>query len=204
MTDTTPEWAAENLQELVDLYPKRLTISVLRSSIVALLAERKRAEAFRRAAFGVRLTHSAVRELIDPEIITPERVRAYLVANGWECRKERWDSSDWGKYEAGPVHLLNETDNDDYVRETAYIVEEAAAVEGVGELQVLDEIGRAKAVSGGNDIHERLHAAMMSTIDAYWAAERRLARRRRVTAADAGELRLDGANEQYEESRGSD
>lgn len=104
-------------------------------------------EAFRIAAFNVRLVPSSVHELIDPEIITPARIRAYLTSNGWRCIEEQGDFAEWVPVRRDPdfsVVVRDIADDTEYTTGTAYLVRTLADYRGVGVLRVLDEIGRAQ------------------------------------------------------------
>jgi hypothetical protein len=95
-------------------------------------------------AYACMIVQRSVRLLVDKTVHTPARIRAYLLASGWVCERQRERSSDWRHEAKGLIgHLLDDDSYSDYEKVTALLVTEAAITAGVGELQVLADIAEA-------------------------------------------------------------
>lgn len=139
INDSTPEWHAENLRELIDRYPDKLTISVLRDSIAALLDERVELNAIRNLAGKARVAHSSVIELVDPKVHTIGRLWSYLRAHGYKQTKVFTDTSRWERGELF-VFVPDTPDAHNYDKIMANAIQTLALQNGTGELIVLAQI----------------------------------------------------------------
>lgn len=104
----------------------------------------------------IRLAEGVVQHLIDRRVHSPARMRAYLLAKGFECIRQYPDSSTWhhpGCVEHTPTcrsRLLDDDRFSDYAKVTGMLVQDVAAFLCVGELRVLAEI-EATEVKEGSD-----------------------------------------------------
>ena len=115
---------------------------------------RRRAEAERDAfaaevliARSLRIARESVCTLVERDVHSPARIRAYLAAHGWVMTSQREDVSGWRFTDRDGIHhdigVLAGTGEDDYVTFTAAQVCAIATAHQTGELQVLHDIAEA-------------------------------------------------------------
>lgn len=100
----------------------------------ALLAQLGQARSFRLAE---------PRSAVDPQVHTPQRIAAYLVARGWEpwSQKDRyWIGGEAVHGEQALVFVPPKATASDYAKRVGFLVKDLADEYGQGELQVLADI----------------------------------------------------------------